>query len=86
MPIGKFFAVSSLLVAVLAVVLAGKGVAGLQEAGWLGVSPIAAPRIEALGMFPTAQTLAAQLATLAIALIGFGFNALTARRPKPASV
>lgn len=85
MPIGKFFAASSLLVAVLAVVLAGKGVAGLQEAGWLGVSPIAAPRIEVLGMFPTAQTLTAQLAALAISLIGFGFNVVTARRPKPAS-
>ena len=32
LPIGQFFAASSLLVAVLAVVLAGKGVAALQEA------------------------------------------------------
>ena len=37
LPIGKFFAYSSALVAVLAVVLAGKGVAALQEAGLIGV-------------------------------------------------
>src|SRR3546814_7417328 len=35
MPFGTFFAVSAALVAVLAVVLAGKGVAALQGAGWL---------------------------------------------------
>ena len=40
LPIGQFFAASSLLVAVLAVVLAGKGIAGLQEAGLLHTSPI----------------------------------------------
>ena len=40
---GKFFAASSLLVAVLAVVLAGKGIAGLQEAGWIHTSPVAFP-------------------------------------------
>ena len=39
LPIGKFFAYSSALVAVLAVVLAGKGVAALQEAGLIGVTP-----------------------------------------------
>src|SRR5256885_3695020 len=44
MPIGKFFSLSSILVAVLAVVLAGKGVAGLQEAGRLSASPIHWPR------------------------------------------
>lgn len=80
MPIGKFFAASSVLVAVLAVVLAGKGIAGLQEAGWLGVSPIAWPHISALGMFPSAETAVAQLVTLVISLAGFGFNAYTARR------
>ncbi len=85
MPIGKFFAASSMLVAVLAVVLAGKGVAGLQEAGWLGVNPVAGPRIEVLGVFPSTETLVAQVVVLAISLVGFGINAMTARRPQPAS-
>ena len=84
MPIGKFFAASSILVAVLAVVLAGKGVAGLQEAGWLNVTPIAWPHIKALGMFPTAETTIAQFLALLISLAGFGFNTFTARRPAPA--
>lgn len=75
LPIAKFFAYSSALVAVLAVVLAGKGVAALQEAGMIGVSPLDwAPRIEILGLYPTAEGLLAQAATLAILLIGFSRN------------
>lgn len=84
MPIGKFFSISSILVAVLAVVLAGKGVAGLQEAGWLGASPIMAPRIELLGMYPSAETVVAQLIVLLIAISGFTINAYRARRLNPA--
>lgn len=78
-------ATSSFITAVLAVVLAGKGVAGLQEAGWLGVNPVAGPRIEVLGVFPSTETLVAQFVVLAISLVGFGINAMTARRPQPAS-
>lgn len=83
MPISKFFRVSSILVAALSVVLVGKGVAGLQEAGWVGVTQVLAPRIEVLGMYPTAETLLAQLAVLVIALAGFGFNAFKAGQPQP---
>jgi high-affinity iron transporter len=75
LPIAKFFAYSSALIAVLAVVLAGKGIAALQEAGLLGVTPVGwAPRIAMLGLYPTVQGLAAQAATLAILLVGFGRN------------
>lgn len=81
MPIGKFFSISSMLVAVLAVVLAGKGVAGLQEAGWLGASPIAWPRVQALGMYPSAETTIAQFLVLLVALLGFGLNSFNARKP-----
>jgi len=84
MPIGKFFSISSILVAVLAVVLAGKGVAGLQEAGWLGASPIMAPRIELLGMYPSAETVVAQIIVLLIAVSGFALNAYRGRRLQPA--
>ena len=55
---------SSLLVSALAVVLSGKGIAGLQEAGWLPISPVPSPRIELLGLYPSWQTLAAQLCVL----------------------
>jgi high-affinity iron transporter len=81
LPIAKFFSYSSLLIAVLAVVLAGKGVAALQEAGMLGVSPVSwAPRLSLLGLYPTAEGLIAQALTLAALIVGFGRNRRPARR------
>lgn len=72
LPISKFFSYSSILIAVLAVVLAGKGVAALQEAGLLDVLPVAgAPRVELLGLFPTVEGLTAQALTVAAILLGF---------------
>jgi high-affinity iron transporter len=81
LPIAKFFAYSSALIAVLAVVLAGKGVAALQEAGMIGVTPLGwAPRVEILGLYPTLEGLLAQAATLLILLAGFGRNRRGASR------
>ncbi len=74
LPIGTFFSASSALVALLAIVLTGKGVAALQEAGWVAVSIVHAPRIELLGVFPTWQTLAAQAVVIALIGIGYAFN------------
>lgn len=75
LPIAKFFAYSSALIAVLAVVLAGKGVAALQEAGLIDVSPLrGVPHIPILGVFPTAQVVVGQLAALGVVIIGFWFN------------
>jgi high-affinity iron transporter len=74
LPIGQFFMASSLLVAVLAVVLAGKGIAGLQEAGLLNTSPVAIPRIDILGVYPSLQTLLAQAAVLLTVVIAFALN------------
>ena len=44
LPVGWFFGVGSALMAVLAVVLAGKGIAALQHAGRLPVEPLDLPR------------------------------------------
>jgi high-affinity iron transporter len=74
LPIKKFFAYSSALVAILAVVLAGKGVAALQEAGLVGVAPMPVPRIPLLGVFPTREGVAAQLIALAVLIAGFAWN------------
>lgn len=74
MPIGKFFSVSSVFVAVLAVVLIGKGVKALQEAGVFSAHPLASLRVDVLGIFPTDETLLAQLAVALVALLGFWFN------------
>jgi high-affinity iron transporter len=81
LPVGKFFTYSSVLIAVLAVVLAGKGVAALQEAGLIGVAPLShVPRISVLGIFPTGQVIAAQLATLVALIVGFKWNQLRVAR------
>ena len=79
LPIGQFFSISSILIAVLAVVLVGKGVAALQEAGWVGQALVAAPRIDWLGVYPSWQSLLAQLTVAVIAMGGFYFNARTSR-------
>lgn len=71
LPFGTFFAVSSALLGVLAVVLAGKGIAALQEAGWLTLTPVAFPRVELLGIHPTAEGLLVQLAVVAVLAVGF---------------
>lgn len=79
LPITQFFSWSSILIAILAVVMAGKGIAGLQEAGILGVAPLSGvPRIQMLGLFPTTETVLAQLAALAVLGVGFWLNT---RRP-----
>jgi high-affinity iron transporter len=78
LPIAKFFQYSAALIAVLAVVLAGKGVAALQEAGMIGVTPLAGlPRSPMLGLYPTLETLAAQIVMALLLAAGF----LRASRP-----
>jgi high-affinity iron transporter len=79
LPIGRFFAVSSALVAVLAVVLIGKGVAALQEAGMLDVTPIAIPNVDLLGIYPSLQTVAAQVIVALIVVVSMLMNS---RPPK----
>ena len=76
LPLGPFFNAMSGLMCVLAVVLAGKGVAALQEAGVIAADLIGIPSIPMLGVFPTVQTLAAQAAVIASvgALLYFGGN------------
>jgi high-affinity iron transporter len=75
LPIGRFFAYSSVLIAVLAVVLIGKGVAALQEAGYLPIHPLAGfPRIVILGLFPTREGIIAPTAMIILLMIGFGYN------------
>ena len=83
LPITQFFRYSAILIAVLAVVLIGKGVGALQEAGLVPVTPLAGvPRITFLGIFPTAEAIGAQL--LMIAALAIGFRA--AGRPRQAAL
>lgn len=75
LPIGKFFTYSSWLMAILTVVLAGKGIAALQEAGIVSIAPLrSVPRISLVGLFPTAQTVVAQVLMIVALAIGFAVN------------
>ena len=75
LPIGTFFAYSSVLIGILAVVLAGKGISGLQEAGLLGITPLPnLPRIPILGIAPALEPVAAQILTLALIALGYWRN------------
>lgn len=74
LPISQFFAVSSALVAILAFVLVGKGVTALQEAGVINVTPIAMPRIDLLGIYPSLQSILAQTVILVIIIVSFAYN------------
>jgi high-affinity iron transporter len=80
LPIGQFFAVSSALVAVLAVVLMGKGVAALQEAGMLDVTPLDMPSVDLLGIYPSMQTIVAQVVVLLVVAGSMFLNAYANRK------
>jgi high-affinity iron transporter len=72
LPIAKFFAYSSVLIAVLAVVLAGKGFGALQESGMVGITPLPGfPRILVLGILPSVETLSAQAVTILLLVLGY---------------
>jgi len=71
LPLKLVFRVNAAILFVLAVVFAGHGVAGLQEAGWLPVDLIAMPSFDLLGIYPTMETLIAQL--VVVALVSFIF-------------
>jgi high-affinity iron transporter len=85
LPITEFFRYSAILIAILTVVLAGKGVGALQEAGIVPVTPLAgAPRITMLGIFPTLEAVATQALTLLAILVGFRSAGKRHAHPLPA--
>jgi high-affinity iron transporter len=80
LPLGWFFGVGSVLMALLAVVLAGKGIAALQEAGALPIGPLDLPSIPSLGLFPTWQGVLTQLAVLLLIVGAFAYTRRRERR------
>jgi len=78
LPLGWFFGIGAALMAVLAVVLAGKGIAALQEAGSLPVGPLDVPSVPSLGLYPTWQGLLVQ--ALMVLLIAGAFSLSRRRR------
>jgi high-affinity iron transporter len=74
LPIGPFFSATSALLALLAVVFVGNGIAALQEAGVLDASPVGFGGLPLLGIHPTVQGVAWQLAALALVIVGLQLN------------
>ncbi len=70
LPLRPFFAVTSAFLYYMAFVFAGAGIAELQEGGLVPMTPVSwAPRIPAMGIYPTVETLAAQAVLLVLALV-----------------
>jgi high-affinity iron transporter len=70
LPLKPFFAVTSGFLYYMAFVFAGAGIAELQEGGFVPMTPVPwAPRIPALGIHPTVETLVAQCVLIALALV-----------------
>lgn len=69
LPLKTFFGSTALLMLVLAIVMAGKGIAALQEAGTLAVSQLNVPTISWLGFYPNTQGVILQSVLVLIALV-----------------
>ncbi len=73
LPLRRFFQANGVLMFGLALIFAGKGVVALQEAGWISVTFVSVPRIDWLGIYPTAQSVGTQLAVACIGAIWLSF-------------
>ncbi len=69
LPIPKLFKISSLVMGLLAIVLAGKGIHSLQETGHASIHGLPLFRFELFGIFPTVETCIAQAAVAIIITI-----------------
>jgi high-affinity iron transporter len=66
-PLRQFFGVTSVLLYYMAFVFMGKGIRELQEGNLLSITLIpGAPHLDALGLYPTVETLLAQLVLLVL--------------------
>jgi high-affinity iron transporter len=80
LPLGVFFGATSMALAALAIVLAGKGIAALQEAAILTPYPVGAPRLPLLGVYPDLLGLLLQAALAMLVVGGFTWRSHTVRR------
>ncbi len=79
LPVRELFKVSSILTSLLAFILAGKAVHSMQEAGLLNSTIIPWNiRFDTIGLFPTWQTITAQVMTFIMAMVLVNLNAKTA--------
>ena len=74
LPIGPFFTVASTLLAVMAIIFVGNGIAALQAAGVLDVTNVRFFSLPLLGIHPTIQSLVPQALILALIAGGIWSN------------
>ena len=74
-PIRPLFRYSSWLITLLAFILIGKGFHAIQEAGWVSIthSPVSL-NVSWLGIYPTVETIMAQVLFLGLMLMLYYFN------------
>lgn len=84
LPIGPFFAATGWLLALMAVVFTGNGVAALQEAGVLQATFVRFITVPVLGIHPTVQGLLAQGAVLALVVLAAVVARARWQRPEAA--
>jgi high-affinity iron transporter len=70
LPIAKLFKYSAMIIAALAIVLTGKGLNAIQEAGSISISILPINfRLDALGIYPSYETLTGQLIAITIVIV-----------------
>lgn len=86
-PMRAFFLGTGAFLYAMAIVFAGRGVAELQEAALVSLTPVLwAPRIEALGVFPTVETLVAQGVFVGLLLYAVGVTVARGRTLRAAAL
>ncbi|MDC9720553.1 MAG: FTR1 family iron permease [Gammaproteobacteria bacterium] len=77
LPLGLFFGITAILLFYLALSFAGTGVLELQEAGWITITPLNwVPRASWLGLYPSVETVTAQLSLLLPLVLSVGWWAM----------
>lgn len=72
LPLKQFFTGTAALLYSLSVIFAGKATLELQVAGWIGSTYLeAVPTISWLGLFPTLESICAQLALMLLPVLGW---------------
>ena len=61
-------------------ILAGKGIAALQEAGWIPVHEVSFPSLPLIGVYPNLQGLLLQAALVIVIAAGFAYARRSAVR------
>lgn len=83
LPMGLFFAVTAALLYYMAISFTGNGVLELQGAGWISITPLSGvPRLQWIGLYPTMESVGAQLLLIIPGLLALGWLLVKKLEPK----